>query len=130
MIPEFVGRLPVIVSVDPLDQDTLVRILTEPQNALVKQYQRLFQMDNVELVFTDDALQAAAREAMRHKTGARGLRTIIEDVLLDVMYEIPSRTRRAQVRHQRRHHPAQIGPLLLTRPDKTAPAPDNLEETA
>ena len=91
LIPEFVGRLPVVVSVDPLDREALVRILTEPKNAVVKQYQRLFGLDNVELIFTDDALDAVADEALQHKTGARGLRTIIEEILLDVMYEIPSR---------------------------------------
>ena len=90
MIPEFVGRLPVTVSVDPLDEDALMAILTEPKNSIVKQFQRLFDLDNVELVFTPEALRAAAQHAMRLKTGARGLRTIIEQVLLDVMYEIPS----------------------------------------
>src|SRR5512138_1496639 len=90
MIPEFVGRLPVTVSVEPLDEEALVSVLTEPKNAVVKQYARLFDLDHVELVFTPDALRAAAREAMKLKTGARGLRTIIERVLLDVMYEIPS----------------------------------------
>ncbi len=91
LIPEFVGRMPVVVSVDPLDAKMLVKILTEPKNAIIKQYQKLFALDKVELAFTDDALQAAAEEALRYKTGARGLRTIIEEVLLDVMYEIPSR---------------------------------------
>lgn len=91
LIPEFVGRVPVIVSVDPLDQEMLIQILTAPKNAIIKQYQRMFALDRVELVFTDDALTAAAQEALRFKTGARGLRTIIEEVLLDVMYEIPSR---------------------------------------
>ncbi len=90
MIPEFVGRLPVTVSVDPLDEDALVAVLTEPKNAILKQFQRLLELDNVELVFTPEAQRAAAREAMKLKTGARGLRTIIERVLLDVMYEIPS----------------------------------------
>jgi len=91
LIPEFVGRMPVIVGVDPLDKQMLVQILTEPKNSIVKQYQKLFALDNVELVFTPDALEAAAEEALRYKTGARGLRTIIETLLLDVMYEIPSR---------------------------------------
>ncbi len=91
LIPEFVGRLPVTVSVDPLDQETLVKILTEPKNAIVKQFQRLFALDGVALEFTPDALSTAAEEALKHKTGARGLRTIIEETLLDVMYEIPSR---------------------------------------
>ncbi len=90
LIPEFVGRLPVVVSVDPMDEPTLIRILTEPKNALIKQYQKLFRLDNVELVLTDNALQAAAFQTLKLKTGARGLRTVIESVLLDVMYEIPS----------------------------------------
>ncbi|HEY7125908.1 MAG TPA: ATP-dependent Clp protease ATP-binding subunit ClpX [Ktedonobacterales bacterium] len=92
LIPEFVGRLPVVVSLENLDKATLVRILTEPKNAVIKQYQKSLQLDRVELVFTADALDAAAESALKHKTGARGLRTIIEEVLLDVMYEIPSRT--------------------------------------
>jgi len=91
LIPEFIGRIPVLVSVDPLDQQMLVQILTEPKNSIIKQYQRLFALDNVELVFAPDALQAAAAEALRFKTGARGLRSIIEEILLDTMYEIPSR---------------------------------------
>lgn len=91
LIPEFVGRMPVVVSVDPLDEEMLVKILTEPKNSIIKQYQKLFALDKVDLVFTEDAMQAAAAQALRYKTGARGLRTIIEEVLLDVMYEIPSR---------------------------------------
>ena len=91
LIPEFVGRMPVIVSVDPLDKEMLMQILTEPKNSIIKQYQRLFSLDHVELVFSADALQAAAEEALRYRTGARGLRTIIETLLLDVMYEIPGR---------------------------------------
>jgi ATP-dependent Clp protease ATP-binding subunit ClpX len=91
LIPEFVGRLPVTVTVEPLDQEALVAILTEPKNALVKQFQRLFAIDDVTLEFTPDSLCTAAEEALKHKTGARGLRTIIEETLLDVMYEIPSR---------------------------------------
>ncbi len=91
LIPELVGRLPVLVSIDPLDVDSLVKILVEPKNAVVKQYQSLFALDNVELVFTEDALQAAAETAIRYETGARGLRGILERVLLDVMFEIPSR---------------------------------------
>jgi len=90
MIPEFVGRLPVTVSVEPLDEDTLVAVLTEPKNAIAKQFKRLFELDGVELVLTPEALRATAREAMKLKTGARGLRTIIEQALLEVMYEIPS----------------------------------------
>src|SRR5262249_24114537 len=92
LIPEFVGRIPVVVSLQSLDKAALVRILTEPKNALAKQFEQFFAIDNVELVFTEDALEAVAEEALRHKTGARGLRTVLEDCLLDVMYEIPSRT--------------------------------------
>ncbi len=89
-IPEFVGRLPVIVSVDPLDKEAMIEILTRPKNAIVKQFQQLFALDGVELIFTPEALEAAAEEALKRRTGARGLRTIIEETLLDVMYEIPS----------------------------------------
>ncbi|NMA89874.1 MAG: ATP-dependent protease ATP-binding subunit ClpX [Amphibacillus sp.] len=92
LIPEFIGRLPVISSLEPLDQDALVQILIKPKNALVKQYQRLFQMDNVELEFDQEALEAIAEKAMERKTGARGLRSIIETVMLDVMFELPSRS--------------------------------------
>ena len=91
LIPEFVGRLPVLVNLEPLDEDALIAILTQPKNAVVRQYERLLALDGVELVFTPEALRAVARQAMAHKTGARGLRTIVENVLLDVMYEIPGR---------------------------------------
>jgi ATP-dependent Clp protease ATP-binding subunit ClpX len=91
LIPELVGRLPVVTSVEALDLKAMVAILTEPKNALVRQFKRLFEIDNVELVLTEDALEAAAEQAMGRKTGARGLRTILEETLLDVMYEIPSR---------------------------------------
>ncbi len=91
LIPEFIGRLPVLVSVDPLDKPALIRILTEPKNAIIRQFQRLLALDGVDVHFTPDALDAVAIEAMRHNTGARGLRTIVERVLLDVMYEIPGR---------------------------------------
>jgi ATP-dependent Clp protease ATP-binding subunit ClpX len=91
MIPEFVGRLPVITSVHNLDREALIRILTEPRNALVRQYRRLFELDNVDLEFTDDALEAIADQAILRGTGARGLRAILEEVLLSVMYEVPSR---------------------------------------
>jgi ATP-dependent Clp protease ATP-binding subunit ClpX len=91
LIPEFVGRLPISVSLDNLDKPALVRILTEPKNAVIKQYQKLLHLDRAELVFTVDALDAAADSALKQKTGARGLRTIVEEVLLDVMFELPSR---------------------------------------
>ncbi|MDQ2655602.1 MAG: ATP-dependent Clp protease ATP-binding subunit ClpX [Chloroflexota bacterium] len=90
LIPEFVGRLPISVALDNLTRPDLKRILTEPKNAVVKQYEKFFALDNVELLFTDEALEATARQAEERKTGARGLRTTIEEVLLDVMYEIPS----------------------------------------
>jgi ATP-dependent Clp protease ATP-binding subunit ClpX len=90
LIPEFVGRLPVSVALDALSHEDLIRILTEPKNAIVKQYQKFFKLDDVELVFTKEALEATARQAEERKTGARGLRTAIEEVLIDVMYEIPS----------------------------------------
>ena len=92
LIPEFAGRLPVMVSLDALDKEALVRILKEPKNALIKQYQHFLSMDNVELVFEDGALVAIAEEALRRETGARGLRSIIEGIMRDVMYEVPSRT--------------------------------------
>ncbi len=91
LIPEFVGRVPVIATLDALDEDTLVRILTEPRNALVRQYKKMFELDRVALEFKDDALAAIAREAMHRKTGARGLRSIMEKVMLDIMFDIPSR---------------------------------------
>ena len=91
LIPEFVGRLPVVVTLHSLDKNALVSILTEPKNALVKQYQKLLAMDGVELKFTPDALEAIADKAIERKTGARGLRAILEETMLDVMYEIPSR---------------------------------------
>ena len=90
LIPEFVGRLPVIATLEDLDEEALVTILTEPKNALVKQFQRLFEMENVELSFSDDALTAIARRAIERKTGARGLRSIMEGILLDTMFELPS----------------------------------------
>jgi len=91
LIPEFVGRVPIIVTLDALDVESLVQILTEPKNSLVKQYKKLFELDGVDLEFKEDALRSIAEEALRRNTGARGLRAIIEDVMLDVMYEVPSR---------------------------------------
>ncbi|WP_019533445.1 ATP-dependent protease ATP-binding subunit ClpX [Paenibacillus ginsengihumi] len=92
LIPEFVGRLPVISTLEPLDETALIRILTEPKNALVKQYQKMLEMDNVVLEFEQEALEEIAKEAIKRNTGARGLRAIIEGIMLDVMYEAPSRT--------------------------------------
>jgi ATP-dependent Clp protease ATP-binding subunit ClpX len=90
MIPEFVGRLPVIAALDELDEKSLVKILTEPKNAIIKQYQKLFEYENVKLSFKDNALYTIAKEAMKSKTGARGLRSILEQSMLDIMYELPS----------------------------------------
>ncbi|GGK30462.1 ATP-dependent Clp protease ATP-binding subunit ClpX [Caldalkalibacillus thermarum] len=91
LIPEFVGRLPVVATLEPLDEEALMDILTKPKNALVKQYQKLMEMDNVELEFEEEALRAIAREAIKRNTGARGLRSIIESIMLDVMFDLPSR---------------------------------------
>src|SRR5699024_5461547 len=91
LIPELIGRIPVIASLKPLDEEALIEILTKPKNALVKQYKKLFQIDNVELEFEEDALVAIAKDAIERKTGARGLRSIIENIMLDIMFEIPSR---------------------------------------
>ena len=90
LIPEFVGRLPVVATLEELDEKALVKILTEPKNALVKQYRKLFEMDGCELDIQPDALRLIAQRAIERKTGARGLRTILENVLLDTMYELPS----------------------------------------
>ena len=91
LIPEFVGRIPVLVTLDELDEQALIRILLEPKNAVIKQYQELFKMDDVELEFDEDALKAIAKLAYDRKTGARGLRTIIEKSLMNIMFELPSR---------------------------------------
>ena len=101
MIPEFVGRLPVISTLEPLDEDALVRILTEPKNALVKQYQKLLEMDNVKLEFDPEALVAIAKEAIKRNTGARGLRAIIEGIMLDVMYRSSFSRRCYELRYNR-----------------------------
>jgi ATP-dependent Clp protease ATP-binding subunit ClpX len=90
LIPEFIGRLPVLATLDPLDEKTLINILTEPKNALTKQYKKLFEYEDIDLTFTDDALVAIAKEAIKRNTGARGLRGVIENAMLDIMYEIPS----------------------------------------
>jgi ATP-dependent Clp protease ATP-binding subunit ClpX len=97
LIPEFVGRLPVVATLEELDDEALVQILKEPRNALVKQYQKLFEMEKVKLKFTDGALVAVAKEALKRKTGARGLRSILENTMLDVMYDIPSQDRVKEV---------------------------------
>ncbi len=90
MIPEFIGRLPLIATLEDLDEEALVRILKEPKNALTKQYKKLFELENVTLKITDEALLAISRKALERKSGARGLRAILEDLMLDMMFEIPS----------------------------------------
>ncbi|RNL87337.1 ATP-dependent Clp protease ATP-binding subunit ClpX [Halostreptopolyspora alba] len=115
LIPEFVGRLPVITSVHNLDREALIRILTEPRNALVKQYQRLFELDNVELEFSDDALDAIAEQGIIRGTGARGLRAIIEEVLLSVMYDVPSREDVGQVIITREAVMEHVNPTIVPR---------------
>jgi ATP-dependent Clp protease ATP-binding subunit ClpX len=125
LIPEFVGRLPVAVSLDSLNKEALIRILTEPKNAVIKQYQKFLQLDRVELVFTNDALDAAAEGALKQRTGARGLRSIIEDVLLDVMYEIPSRGDVKRVIINSDVITAHHKPLLETRSNRTTAYPED-----
>ena len=140
LIPEFIGRLPVVSAVSPLDKDALVQILVEPKNALIRQYERVFALDDVELEFTPDALEAVAEQALLRGTGARGLRAILEEVLLDVMYDLPSRTDvgsasstarscstgsrrrwcRSAARRSSRPHPPRR--LLTDRPDPAAVA--------
>jgi len=93
LIPEFVGRLPVVGVLDELDENALVEILTKPRNAIIKQYQRLFEFENVRLKFSDEATRAVAHEALLRKVGARGLRMILEDLMLDLMYHLPSQKR-------------------------------------
>jgi len=115
LIPEFIGRLPLIASVSKLDNDALVQILTEPRNALVKQYQKLFELDGVELEFTEDAIRAIADQAMERGTGARGLRAIIEEVLLHVMYDVPSRGDIAKVVVTQEVVDENVNPTLVPR---------------
>jgi len=115
LIPEFIGRLPVVASVTSLDKEALVQILTEPRNALVKQYRKLFEMDGVELEFSDDALEAVADQAILRGTGARGLRAIMEEVLLPVMYDIPSRDDVAKVQVTGKTVRENVNPTIVPR---------------
>ncbi len=130
LIPEFVGRLPVVVTLDALDEEALVKILTEPRNALVKQYQKMLQMDSVELEFKDEAIRAVSREAMRRNTGARALRAIIEDIMLDVMYEMPGRTDIAKCIITRDVVEKHDDPLLVTTQGNKSRSKKQKEETA
>jgi ATP-dependent Clp protease ATP-binding subunit ClpX len=128
MIPEFVGRLPVITSVHNLDRTALIRILTEPKNALVRQYKRLFDLDGVELEFSDDAMEAIADQAILRGTGARGLRAIMEEVLLSVMYDVPSRKDVARVVINGEVVLEHVNPTLV--PRETAPKRERREKSA
>ncbi|CAB4657893.1 MAG: ATP-dependent Clp protease ATP-binding subunit ClpX [Actinobacteria bacterium] len=132
MIPEFIGRLPIVTSVEKLDKVALIEILTEPKNALVKQYERLFSLDDVELEFAPDALEAIAELALKRGTGARGLRAILESVLLTVMYEVPSRTDVAKVIVTKECIEENSAPTFVQRtgdiPKRVAAAPKRSEE--
>ena len=136
LIPEFVGRLPVAVTLEELDEEAMVRILTEPKNALVRQFESFFAMDDVELVFTPEALSAIAHRALEEKTGARGLRTVLEDLLMDVMFEVPSRPEIKKCVVNADTVERRERPLLLTETDtvieyqgirRPEPAPDEEE---
>ena len=129
LIPEFIGRLPVITTVTPLDRDALVAILVEPKNALVKQYQRMFEIDGVELEFTDDALEAVADQALLRGTGARGLRAIMEEVLLPVMFDVPSEDDIARVVITREVVHDNVNPTIVRRepPMRSRKRPDRAE---
>ncbi|MFD4249498.1 MULTISPECIES: ATP-dependent Clp protease ATP-binding subunit ClpX [Amycolatopsis] len=130
LIPEFIGRLPVVANVTHLDKDSLVRILTEPRNALVKQYKKLFEMDNVELEFTKTALEAIADQAVLRGTGARGLRAIMEEVLQPVMYDIPSRTDVAKVVITEQTVRENVNPTIVSRQPSRRRSSERGEKTA
>ena len=122
LIPEFVGRLPILVTLEQLDEDALVRVLTEPRNALIKQYKKLFEMDGVELEFQEEAIRAIAHQAFSRKTGARGLRAILESLLLDVMFETPSQKDLEKCVITKAVAEQQEKPLLITRTEEEKPA--------
>ena len=123
LIPEFIGRVPMIVTLDSLDRDALIRILTEPKNALVKQYQRLLKMDDVDLEFTEDSLIAIADSALERNTGARGLRAILEKTMNDIMYEVPSNPKIAKVIVTKECITEGKAPeIVLRKPKRTVPA--------
>lgn len=120
LIPEFVGRIPVIVSLDSLDEEALVQILQEPRNALIKQYKKLFRFDDVELVFEPEAIREIARQALGRNTGARGLRAILEDIMMDIMYDIPSRDDVARCVVTKQTVEEKTPPEIVLKVDKTA----------
>jgi ATP-dependent Clp protease ATP-binding subunit ClpX len=115
MIPEIVGRFPVLTYLIPLDHNTLKRILTEPKNALIKQFTKLFRMDNIDLVFEDDALEFIVEKATEHKLGARGLRSIIEAILTDAMFELPSKGKTKSLKITRKYAEQKFGKSGLSR---------------
>ena len=122
LIPEFVGRLPVLATLEDLDEDALVTILTQPKNALVKQYQRLFELEDTKLTFTDDALSAIAKRAIERKTGARGLRSILEDILLDTMFDLPGLESVAEVVVNEEAVTSDAAPLMIHADTEKEPA--------
>ena len=125
LIPEFIGRLPVVATLEELDEDALVNILTDPKNALTKQYQKLFEMENVALEFRKEALRAVAKKALERKTGARGLRSILEQVLLDTMYDLPSMEGVSKIVIDEAFIKGESGPLMIyENPDKPLLAAD------
>jgi len=128
LIPEFIGRLPVVSAVHQLQREDLVRILTEPKNALVRQYQRFFAYDSIELVFTEDSLWEIADKALERETGARGLRSIIEHALLDVMFELPSRTDVSKCAITKETIEKDLKPTLVTSAGGDADEPEELAE--
>lgn len=132
LIPEFIGRVPVIVTLEELDEEALVKILTEPKNALVKQYKELFNMDGVELEFEDEALKVISRKAMERKTGARGLRSILEESMLDIMYDIPSRDdiEKCVITPDTIENLSEPTLVLSDRKKKSSPKKSNKRETA
>jgi ATP-dependent Clp protease ATP-binding subunit ClpX len=121
LIPEFVGRLPVVATLEELDEDALITILVEPRNALTKQYHKLFEMEGCELEFREDALRAVAQRAMKRKTGARGLRTILESVLLDTMYDLPTATNAKKVVVDEAVVTGETKPYIIYESDEAAP---------
>jgi len=125
LIREFVGRLPVVATLDELDEAALIQILTQPKNALIKQYKHLFEMEGAELEFRDDSLSAIARKSMERKTGARGLRTIVENVLLDTMYELPSSDNIAKVVIDEGVINGQSDPILVYEPELKCASADS-----
>ena len=130
LIPEFIGRLPVLVTLEELSKDALVRIITEPKNALVKQYKKLFDMDHVELEIQPDAIEAIAEKALERKTGARGLRGIMEKIMTNIMYEVPSRDDVKKCIITRETVEAEQDPELVLAEPKLADAKGQTAETA